>query len=1148
MRIGKIDFPNEVVQAMKDGTLVVFAGAGVSMGEPTELPDFPELTNQIARGTGEEWTEELRESCETFLGRLKDRGIDVHEIAAERLNQCGLKPNQLHKNITALFSAPSKIKIVTTNYDTMFEESLGECEVKVYNAPILPPGDHVEGILHIHGNVNEPRYMILTDEDFGRAYLLDGQVTRFLRELFATYTILFVGYSYNDTIVRYLTRAMNTESTNRRYILTDNKKEDWGLLGITPIWFKKNAYKELNHGVAELGGICKNGIWGWVDAIESLGDIPPEDEEGRSKIDFYLEDIVLTRWLAKSIHSEEWLWYLDEKGLFKGLFIPDQSFREEDIVWMRWLVKHFLWNGDVFKQVICKYGSDIHEEFARNIIWTILYRGDRLKPALLCEYLTLFERYIVNAHEIAWLIDVVMERKIYSWGWYLFEKLFEVKFGLKQEKDVDFLSSQLPTVKYLCYQSQICGARYQIQNVWKKYEDQFIKNVSICILNFGIQYIVKLCDAYTRLGKTLHGISECLFPEDEKNRLNENPVSILARGIVRAVKQKETEETSYVRGYIDLCLKSEYEVLRIIGLKALRDISTLSGEEKIDCIMGTSDFYTKRAERKQLFYLVAECFDKVSLESKQKVLAMIDKDSNYENEKDTYKIYDWLIWLQRECKEDSEVKRRLEVIQKKYPDFKLRAHPELDVEIRCNYQALSSPISKDEILAMDLENLLKILKEYEDKPWNGKSRIALLQVFADCIKDRYILVNEILKAFTVDAGIDDEVWGWFFEGICESNFVIEEKIELLENLMNQNVAKKYARQMARYFVQAVSSEEVKNDCKQYEDRLFNTLKTMWTDSYEIEDIGDRQEYFCTFGGELARGMLLLLNYQQRKNIPDRYKEIFELVLNDKERNLKIPMIFTLSMELEFLSCCDLEWTERTILPFFTSDDMEEFRAAWRGRCFARGFAEVLRKELSNNFADIIEKMNEVDKKERKMIIEYYAVLMIDGYFADPIQDVIPILLSAIKNERQIFAQAVEDYLNIISNARKVMVWKHWLKEYWQNRIRNIPAQLSDEEKEIMLNWIFVLGDLYSEAIALVIDKMPVRKLPNGFWYYLKRKIQQEKELDATEKLLIFILYSQEEIVHFEVDEIKECVQQIRQRDGDHAELKEALLKRDILLE
>ena len=43
MYINGINFPNEIIDAVNEGRLVVFAGAGVSMGEPTMLPNFEDL-------------------------------------------------------------------------------------------------------------------------------------------------------------------------------------------------------------------------------------------------------------------------------------------------------------------------------------------------------------------------------------------------------------------------------------------------------------------------------------------------------------------------------------------------------------------------------------------------------------------------------------------------------------------------------------------------------------------------------------------------------------------------------------------------------------------------------------------------------------------------------------------------------------------------------------------------------------------------------------------------------------------------------------------------------------------------------------------------------------------------------------------------
>jgi len=41
MRIHGIDFPEELIDAQPDGELVVFAGAGVSMGQPSNYPNSP---------------------------------------------------------------------------------------------------------------------------------------------------------------------------------------------------------------------------------------------------------------------------------------------------------------------------------------------------------------------------------------------------------------------------------------------------------------------------------------------------------------------------------------------------------------------------------------------------------------------------------------------------------------------------------------------------------------------------------------------------------------------------------------------------------------------------------------------------------------------------------------------------------------------------------------------------------------------------------------------------------------------------------------------------------------------------------------------------------------------------------------------------
>ena len=52
MTIGGVDFPQPLLNALRDGKLVVFAGAGVSMGSPAGLPSFRELAEPLDNPSG----------------------------------------------------------------------------------------------------------------------------------------------------------------------------------------------------------------------------------------------------------------------------------------------------------------------------------------------------------------------------------------------------------------------------------------------------------------------------------------------------------------------------------------------------------------------------------------------------------------------------------------------------------------------------------------------------------------------------------------------------------------------------------------------------------------------------------------------------------------------------------------------------------------------------------------------------------------------------------------------------------------------------------------------------------------------------------------------------------------------------------------
>ncbi len=212
------------------------------MGAPANLPSFVRLAEIIAEGTGE--SKQDLEPEDRFLGRLAHKGINVHARAKQSLEFEESAATDLHRSLVRLYSDAATTRIVTTNFDLLFEQAANEVfgdSSEIFRAPALPLGRDFNGVVHVHGSVMRPTEMVLTDADFGRAYLTEGWARRFLIELFRHYTVLFVGYSHEDAVVSYLARALPATEVGKRFALTgdDDDLNRWKVLGVEPICYSK---------------------------------------------------------------------------------------------------------------------------------------------------------------------------------------------------------------------------------------------------------------------------------------------------------------------------------------------------------------------------------------------------------------------------------------------------------------------------------------------------------------------------------------------------------------------------------------------------------------------------------------------------------------------------------------------------------------------------------------------------------------------------------------------------------------------------------------------------------------------------------------------------------------------------------------------
>lgn len=151
-----VDLPVELIDAQRRGDLVVFAGAGVSMGAPSNLPSFGRLADEIAVGAvrRDTWI-----PLDRFLGQLElEHGILVDERTRQILSRPASHPTAL-RSLVALFGRGGNVRLVTTNFDRHFTTAVEEAlpgAVPRYIGPALPLGRDVRGIVYLHGALENP--------------------------------------------------------------------------------------------------------------------------------------------------------------------------------------------------------------------------------------------------------------------------------------------------------------------------------------------------------------------------------------------------------------------------------------------------------------------------------------------------------------------------------------------------------------------------------------------------------------------------------------------------------------------------------------------------------------------------------------------------------------------------------------------------------------------------------------------------------------------------------------------------------------------------------------------------------------------------------------------------------------------------------
>ena len=251
--------------------MVFFCGAGISV--PTGLPTFRGLVSalysslHVEPDTHEKALIEANQFDEA-LGALEGRltgGALRQEVARLFSRQPEPGTLGLHRALLGVSGDHNGIRLVTTNYDDNFARAAGENPLPVRAGEEPPDFGNWNSVFHLHGRIpasgSDGSGLVLTDADFGKAYLRSGWAARFVAGLMERFDIVFVGYRMGDMVVRYLTRGMQSTGGARAIYsfvgypdeaARRERESKWEEFGVTPILYdSRNNHALLVESIKE---------------------------------------------------------------------------------------------------------------------------------------------------------------------------------------------------------------------------------------------------------------------------------------------------------------------------------------------------------------------------------------------------------------------------------------------------------------------------------------------------------------------------------------------------------------------------------------------------------------------------------------------------------------------------------------------------------------------------------------------------------------------------------------------------------------------------------------------------------------------------------------------------------------------------------
>ena len=1089
MKIANIDFPKPLLNALRDGKLVIFAGAGVSMCEPACLPSFKALADMIAQGTGK--TLQNREPIDRFLGRLQHDGVKVHTLAAKKLSPPGLQTTNLHRNLLRLYSNAEQVRVVTTNFDLLFEQAAKDVftssQPNVFQAPALPLGHRFNGIVHIHGAVSYSDEMVITDADFGRAYLSEGWARRFLVDLFSSLTVLFVGYSHDDTIMNYLARALPVGEADQRFVLigeTDKDADRWRLLGIEPIRYPQadeNDYNALYEGVRRMAEHVRRSVLDWQSEITEIAEKPPPslDEESVDLIEYALEDKTKTRFFTKAASDPDWIDWLDKCGILNALFENGTlSERDRDLSW--WLIDRFAYGqADKLFLLIGKHNMRLNPHFWDALGRTIGREEASRDKNILSRWISLLLD-TTSMHEstndlLYHIGKCCIKHEILDSLLQVFDTMASSRLLIKENIFWDREDNESPPVDM---ELPLIGNYSQLERLWKGGLKPQLSQIAEPLLDLVIRRLKEQYHTSHAWQKATREYERTSYRRSaigpHKQDKYPHPVDMLiniARDCLEWLVSNQVEMAAW---WCDRLVGSDTPLLRRLAVHGVFKLKDLTADDKIDWLLTHIGLHDWCAHH-EIFIAVKSVYPDASLQYRESLIKAVwdyhwrnDEDSDIER-RTAYKHFAWFDWLHKAYPDCALAKQALDKVLAKY-SFEPSEHPDLTRWYESGPVESQSPWTVEELLAKPVADWLDDLLSFQGTEWDGPSRSGLMDNVAAAARQNFDWGLDLADALAKAGKWDVDLWAVLIQSWSEME-LDEDRHSKVLNWMGKTEL--YSRHNS--IIANALYELVKNGGISYALNLLPQANKIASDLWHHLDHMDSKLSAETLVLFWLSGFSLWR--KQQDPVPTALSDEYHQVLSGIVQDQKLPGRrgrIVLASQFAFLLAVDEAWTRENQLPLFDpKNGIADFQAAWDGFLSGGRLNPAVAEVMADLFLKAVERIDSDLADQRDQFIRYYTDMLVYFLQEDPLDKWITALfLYGGQEARQDFAFNLSHRLQDMDEAAQQELWQRWLKQYWENRVQGVPAVLESGELENMLNWLPHLTAVFPEAIDLAIQ-MPM---------------------------------------------------------------------------